>query len=82
MDILSHIIADSVLANNWKPMIAGLRGPKISHLIFADDLLLFDEASLEQMRIILDCLHCFFDSSGQNVNPQKTSIVFSKNVVR
>lgn len=61
-------------------MRAGSKGPKISHLIFADDLLLFAEASVDQMRIILDSLNSFCEASGQKINPEKTSIVFSKNV--
>jgi len=47
MDKLSHIIADHVEAEYWKPMRAGRYGPQISHLLFVDDLLLFAEASIE-----------------------------------
>lgn len=49
MDNLSHIIADSVREGNWKPMKVGRQGLNISHLNFTDDLLLFAEASVEQM---------------------------------
>lgn len=45
MEDLSHIIADAVNNGIWKPMKAGRHGPSISHLIFADDLLVFAEAS-------------------------------------
>ncbi|CAJ2657953.1 unnamed protein product [Trifolium pratense] len=80
MDRLSHIIADHVEANYWKPMRAGRSGPKISHLIFADDLLLFAEASIEQAHCVMHCLDQFCLASGQKINSQKTQIFFSKNV--
>jgi len=41
MEKLYHIIDDQVEANYWKHMRAGRSGPLISHLLFADDLLLF-----------------------------------------
>jgi len=47
MERLSHIIANQVEANYWKPMRAGRYGPSISYLLFVDDLLLFAEAYIE-----------------------------------
>ncbi|GAU36844.1 hypothetical protein TSUD_213680 [Trifolium subterraneum] len=69
-----------VEANYWKPMHAGRSGPKISHLLFADDLLLFAEAYIEQAHCVMHCLEQFCLASGQNINSQKTQIFFSKNV--
>ena len=56
------------------------RAPLISHLLFADDLILVGEASLTQMDEMDRCLHLFCRSSGQKVNKDKSRIFFSKNV--
>lgn len=68
VDRLSHIIANQVEVDYWKPMRAGREGPQISHLLFADDLLLFVEASVEQDYCIMHCLNQFCSSSGQKIN--------------
>jgi len=76
MDKLSHIIADQVEAEYWKPMRAGRYGPQISHLLFVDDLLLFAEASIKQAHCVMHCLDLFCQASGQKINSKKTQIFF------
>lgn len=78
MDILS--IGDAINKGIWNPMRAGRRGPSIFHLIFADELLLFPEASIPQMNSMLQCLDFLCSLSGQKVTTSKTCIYFSKNV--
>lgn len=62
---------------NWKPIQIARGGPKISHLAFADDLLLFAEANLDQAQIIQATLQNFCLSSGQKVSQEKTRVYFS-----
>ncbi|KAL4305780.1 hypothetical protein AHAS_Ahas16G0112500 [Arachis hypogaea] len=59
---------------------SGQRGPQISHLLFADDLLLFVEATKNQMKVVLETLDEFGAASGFKINTEKTSILLSKNV--
>lgn len=80
MDRLSHIIQDEVDQGQWKAVSISKNGPKISHLMFADDLLLFAEASDKQMLIVQDCLKRFGEASGQKVSEPKSQICFSRNV--
>ncbi|XP_072074464.1 uncharacterized protein [Arachis hypogaea] len=80
MDKLSQLIEETVIKGKWIPMKAGQRGPQISHLLFADDLLLFTEATENQMKVVLETLDEFGAASGFKINAEKTSILFSKNV--
>ncbi|KAK4258182.1 hypothetical protein QN277_007655 [Acacia crassicarpa] len=66
MDRLSHIICDEVAAKSWKPISITKDGPTISHLMFADDLLLFREASEEQASIMMTVLDKFCCASGES----------------
>ncbi|XLU93619.1 hypothetical protein S245_007971 [Arachis hypogaea] len=76
------MIKEKVMNGEWVPMKAGRNGPPISHLLFADDILLFAKASEEQMRTVLDALHQFSEASILKVSVFKTSIYFSKSVQR
>jgi hypothetical protein len=80
MDKLSHLITHSVTEGEWQGIKMGRSGPTISHLMFADDLLLFGKANTAQMQCVKHILKQFCDLSGQKVNIEKSSIMFSKNV--
>ena len=45
--------------------------------LFSDDLILFAEASVEQIEVIKESLRQFCDMSGQKLNFQKSNICFS-----
>jgi ribonuclease HI len=82
IDKLSHLIIQAVNEGKWKAPKAGKHGPIVSHLMFADDLLLFGEATEEQMRCMVYILDKFCSLSGQQVSKEKTSIFFSSNTNR
>jgi len=79
MERLNHLIVAAVERGDWKPVKASRGGPPIASLFFADDLILFGEASLSQARVIKDCLDTFCKASGQRVSFHKSSIFFSNN---
>ena len=82
LERLCHMIDRSTAAREWKPISLSQSGPKLSHVCFADDLILFAEASVAQIRIIRRILEAFCASSGQNVSLDKSKIFFSQNVSR
>ncbi|XP_061993497.1 uncharacterized protein LOC133711383 [Rosa rugosa] len=54
--------------------------PSVNHLIFADDNILYAQASIEACYEIQDVIETYGRASGQLVNFNKSSIVFNKNV--
>jgi TPR repeat protein len=62
--------------------LAGVRfgrgGPTITHLLFADDSIVFLEASQGNMDALKAVLEQYEECSGQKVNLQKSSIFFGK----
>ena len=54
-------------------------GPCISHLLFADDILLFCLASVEECQQVNSLLNLYEVASGQKINTDKTSLFFSSN---
>lgn len=76
---LSQMIIRKVEAGSWKGIRLVDAGPTLSHLCFADDIVLFTEATLDQIAIIRDCLDRFCAASGQRISFSKSQILFSRN---
>lgn len=64
----------------WKPIFLSLRGPLLSHLMFADNVTPFSKAELNQIAVIKDCLDWFCTVVGQKVSLSKSIIHYSSNV--
>ncbi|XP_062005931.1 uncharacterized protein LOC133723119 [Rosa rugosa] len=54
--------------------------PQINHLLFADDSMLYAQASVEACNQIKDVLRIYEMACGQKVNFSKSIVTFSKNV--
>nr|KYP62563.1 Retrovirus-related Pol polyprotein LINE-1 [Cajanus cajan] len=80
LERLFHIINAAMEQKRWKPIRLSRNGPDLSHIAFADDLVLFVEDSLDQVEVISSCLKIFCESARQKASQEKTRIFFSKNV--
>lgn len=80
MERLCHMIEHAVGAKEWKPIRLSRGGPNLSHICFADDLILFAEASVAQVHVIRRVLEAFCSASGQKLSLEKSKIFFSGNV--
>ena len=53
--------------------------PKITHLFFADDSLLFCKANGQECQYLIEVLQLYEAASGQKINADKSSVFFSNN---
>lgn len=79
METLNHHIHRAVKVKSWKPCWVARGASPISHLCFADDLLLFGEASTHQATVMKSILNAFCQEFGQRVNFEKSKTWFSPN---
>ncbi|CAA7025018.1 unnamed protein product [Microthlaspi erraticum] len=59
LERLCHLVEEAIAAKRWKPIRLSRGGPELSHVCFADDLILFAEASVAQVRVIRGVLEKF-----------------------
>jgi hypothetical protein len=75
---LNSLIQKAKNAGKLQGVSISRGGPKITHLFFADDSLLFCKATTHDVSCIQDILKEYEEASGQQINRLKTTIFFSK----
>ncbi|KAK2418771.1 hypothetical protein QL285_040937 [Trifolium repens] len=80
MERLGAMISKYVSDGTWKPMQISRDGTKLSHLFFADDVLLFSKATTTSARVVKEVLDNFCSSSGLKVSFEKSKFCTSAGV--
>lgn len=79
-EALSGLLTKAVERRTLRGIKVAPSAPSISHLLFADDSVIFSKASVEGVEVIKKVLRVYEEASGQMVNFDKTTVSFSKGV--
>ncbi|OMO52105.1 reverse transcriptase [Corchorus capsularis] len=78
-EVLSQLITKVIASGDWQGFRINRRCPLLSHLLFADDCLLFSVADERNCDTILNVLTKFRNATGQVINFTKSAVFFSSN---
>ncbi|GKU88221.1 hypothetical protein SLEP1_g2511 [Rubroshorea leprosula] len=79
-DLLSRLLMVATIEKKISGYKIRMRSPTISHLLFADDSLVFCRATAEEVNHLQTILQLYDDITGQRVNYSKSAAVFSPNI--
>ncbi|KAB1223733.1 hypothetical protein CJ030_MR2G016682 [Morella rubra] len=79
-EILSHMIVRAESLGLIHDTKISRAAPPISHLLFADDIMIFTRAFAAEASAVVNIIFTYKGWSGQTINLSKSSISFSKNV--
>jgi hypothetical protein len=81
--ICEEVLSSSLVKADREGVLEGVptskRGPRLNHLFFADDSLLFCRADMSHWSRLSNFLKNYEIASGQKLNSTKTAIFFSRN---
>ena len=75
----TSLLQKAVLEGNIQGVSICRRAPRISHLLFTDDSLLFCRATYKETKVVLEILKLYAEASSQCINMDKSSVFFSSN---
>lgn len=76
-EVLSGLCRLAELDKSMKGIRVARGSPRVNHLLFADDTMMFSNSSQESCLALIQILHNYEKVSGQKVNISKSSITFS-----
>ncbi|CAN0907022.1 LINE-1 retrotransposable element ORF2 protein [Linum grandiflorum] len=76
---LSHLIQKGMEGGSLKGLRLNARCPTLTHVLFADDTILFGEASVAEARNIISTMEQYGRLTGQEINFHKSRVTFSRN---
>lgn len=79
-EVLSGLINKEQRNGHITGVAIATNAPAISHLLYADDSILFCRAKLDEATAIMNVLKTYQQASGQKVNMDKSEMIFSPNI--
>ncbi|CAN1829772.1 LINE-1 retrotransposable element ORF2 protein [Linum perenne] len=76
---LSHMLQREVQAGGLCGVKLNPRCPVLTHVMFADDTVIFGRADLREMQKVADTIRQYCNISGQAINESKSAMFFSAN---
>ncbi|CAN1848719.1 LINE-1 reverse transcriptase homolog, partial [Linum perenne] len=76
---LSRLIQKGVSTGTLKRLKLNKRCPTLTHILFADDTILFGDASVSEADEILKTMREYEHRTAQEINIQKSTVIFSRN---
>lgn len=77
-EVLSRLLNRELSSGNICGAKASANGPALTHVMYADDTVLFSKATRYDAGILAQCLDKYYNWSGQNINRAKSGIYFLK----
>lgn len=76
------MIRNKVKEGGWKGIKVSINTSPLTHLFFADDLILFGQDNMSIVKAMMDVLNDFCLNPGQTINLSKSKVFVSPNVCR
>jgi len=77
---LSCLLNSRIQSSHLSGLKVAASAPRVSHLLFADDSLLFFKANRQSADMVKEVLNTYCQASSQRINTDKSSIHFPKGV--
>lgn len=80
IQFLSEVINLEASRGSWKALKFNNQDPHISHMAFADDIVIFGEATLSNIQFMINLVEYFCHFSGQRINFLKSQVICPANL--
>uniref|UniRef100_A0A2N9G9A9 Reverse transcriptase domain-containing protein n=1 Tax=Fagus sylvatica TaxID=28930 RepID=A0A2N9G9A9_FAGSY len=79
---LYWLIEREFLKGSIRGVKMNVNGPAFTHVMYADDIMLFAKANSSEVQILDNCMVTYCEWSGQSINRNKSGLICSKLVSR
>ncbi|PKU61387.1 Putative ribonuclease H protein [Dendrobium catenatum] len=78
--LCSQLLSNAILEKENIGVRISSNSPRISHLLYADDVMIFVEAKIYNVKVIKEIIKKYCNWTGQKVNTPKSGLLFGKAV--